>query len=162
MKKIQFISQLIKEHKIRLMEPSTDISVAYDKKSENSLNAAKVLLKESLLEDATVSAYYAMYHKLLSLLYHIGVKCENHSGAIILMKEIFDLDNRYIFLAKKDRVDKQYYVNFKTTRKEVSELIEEAERFMANISLYVDKINLQEEKRLLNKFKIAYFGGPNL
>ena len=51
-------------------------------------------------------SYYAMYNKLLSLLYKIGIKSENHFFSIFILKEIFDFDNELIVYAKKERIQR--------------------------------------------------------
>jgi uncharacterized protein (UPF0332 family) len=119
MKKIKFIQKLVKEEKILLVEPSKEIAESYKNKSTNSLKAAKLLYEQGLLEEATSMGYYAMYHKTNSLFYLIGLKCENHAAAIILLKELFDIDNKDISFAKVERVDKQYYTDFVITKDDV-------------------------------------------
>ena len=86
----------------------------------NSIIFLKKLKKEGKLE------LDSMYHLLTSLLFKAGIKCENHTGAIIILKEIFEIDNKFILLAKKERVDKQYYVDFSVTKIEVEEFIKES------------------------------------
>ena len=86
MKKIRFIQTLVKKGKIKLVEASEDVSASYNQKSRNSLRAAKLLLPQDLLEEATSMGYYAMYHKALSLFFRIGIKCQNHSATIILFE----------------------------------------------------------------------------
>jgi uncharacterized protein (UPF0332 family) len=108
MKKIKFIKELVAEGKIRLVSPSNEVSAAYAKKSLNSLKASKLLLNQSLLEEATSMLYYAMYNKVMSLFFLVGIKCENHNASIILFKGLFKLDNFLLSFAKQERVDKQY------------------------------------------------------
>ncbi len=60
-----------------------------------------------------------MYYSILGLFFRCGVKSENHTGTIIILKELFEVENSEIQKAKKERVDKQYYVEFKATKKEV-------------------------------------------
>jgi len=38
-------------------------------------------------------AYYSMYYSVLALFFATGIKCENHTAAIILLREIFAIDN---------------------------------------------------------------------
>lgn len=101
MKKINFIEILVSEEKILLAEESKEISESYNQKSENSLKAAKLLLKNNLLEESTSMTYYSMYHKASSLFALTGIKCENHSATIILLKKLFRIDNTKISFAKK-------------------------------------------------------------
>jgi uncharacterized protein (UPF0332 family) len=78
MRKIHFIKDLIAEGKIRLIAPSNEVSAAYSQKSANSMRAGKLLLGQALFEDATSMFYYAMYNKVISLFFLVGIKCENH------------------------------------------------------------------------------------
>jgi len=127
MKKINFLIKLQKEGKLRIVDPSSEIMASYRCKSESNLISAKILLENNRLEEAVSIAYYSMYNLLNALLFGVGIKCENHSGAIFLLSELFNLDNSRISFAKKERVDKQYYVDFNVTKKQVLEMLEIAE-----------------------------------
>ncbi len=150
MKKPDFLSKIKKQRKIELVEPSDEISESYSLKSDNSLKSAKVLLNENLYENSISMSYYAMYNSLISLLFKAGIKSENHTASIILLKKLFGLDdlNKIIFEAKKERVDKQYYITneeIKEVDEETSKkMIEDAEKIILEINAY--KIRLDEEK----------------
>jgi uncharacterized protein (UPF0332 family) len=116
MKKINFLIKLYKENKLQEVEPSIEIMQAYLHRSEESLSSAKALMKIGNLKDTVALAYYAMYHSLLAALFRIGIKCENHAASIILLKEAFSINNAEITKAKKERVDKQYYVDFEVNK----------------------------------------------
>jgi uncharacterized protein (UPF0332 family) len=107
MKKRNLSNQLHKEGKLLLVEPSDDIKDAYLKKSESGLSSAKILLEKEKLEESVSLAYYSMYYITLALFLKTGIKCENHSATIILLKRIFGIDNSHISFAKRERVDKQ-------------------------------------------------------
>src|SRR3990172_182029 len=96
MKKISFLIKLAKEEKLQAVEPSEEIRRAYIQRSEESLSSAKALMKIGNLKDSVALAYYSMYHCLLALLFGIGIKCENHAAGIILLKEVFGIDNTTI------------------------------------------------------------------
>jgi len=159
MKVNKFVAKLVVEEKIKLVEKSEIISKSYSQKSENSLKAGKLLFPQNLLEEATSMIYYAMYNKLISLFFKVGLKCENHSASILLLKELFDLDNELILFAKKERIDKQYYTDFEITTKQVKDLMESAEEFIAEIDFYINKLNFKKIKELRNEFMITYI--PN-
>ncbi len=129
MKKITFLNKLYKEKKIQIVEPSENIKIAYLERSNESLNSAKTLYKINNLNDSVALSYYSMYYSLLSLLFKVGIKCENHTGGIILLKEVFNIDNAVILKGKTDRVDHQYYVDFSVTKEEVDNMIKTAEEF---------------------------------
>ena len=146
MKKVNFLVKLANEGKLQAIEPNEDIKTAYLQKSGKSLSSAKALLEIGNLEDSVALAYYAMYHCLLALLFRVGVKCENHAAAIIILKAVFGLDNSEISKAKSDRVDKQYYVDFVIGKEETSESIAVAEEFIANLTDFMARITEEEIK----------------
>ncbi len=99
-------------------------------------------------------SYYAMYNLLLALLARIGIKCENHSGSILLLKLLFDKKELYNLIsdAKKERIDKQYYVTSEKneiTKEIADELLHMAEEFNLNMKVFIKKLNndLIEELR---------------
>src|SRR3989344_4288919 len=133
MKKINFLTKLSKENKLGLVEPSELMKESYLRKSESNLVSAKILLENGLLEEAVALTYYSMYHMLTSLLQKVGIKCENHAASILLLKSLFHLENEDISLAKKERVDKQYYTDFHITNQEVIKAIQNAEQFNSKL-----------------------------
>ena len=153
MKKIIFLAKLKKEKKLELVEPSEEIKESYIRKSESNLASSKILLKNGKLEEAITLAYYSMYHILASLFYKIGLKCENHAASIILLKEIFDVDNSAISSAKKDRIDKQYYTDFYITEQEVADAIGSAEIFNSRLFDFISKITNNDIKIYRKKFE---------
>ncbi len=52
MKKAGFLIGLHKEQKLRVIEPSEDMKLAYIGKSSASMKSAEILLQNSLLENA--------------------------------------------------------------------------------------------------------------
>jgi uncharacterized protein (UPF0332 family) len=144
MKKSDFFNRLQEGGKLQLVPPSEEIMSSYLKKSDSHLVSAKLLLENDRLEESVSLTYYSMYYILLSLFFRVGIKCENHSAAIILLKELFNVDNSLISYAKKERIDKQYYVDFKIMKEEVKELIEAAEIFNSNILDFIEKLNSEK------------------
>jgi len=144
MKKSDFFNRLHEEGKLQIISPSEEIMSSYLKKSDSHLASAKLLLKNDRLEESVSLTYYSMYYMLLSLFFRVGIKCENHSAAIILLKELFNIDNSLISYAKKERIDKQYYVDFKIMKEEVEELIQAAEVFNSKILDFIEKLNSEK------------------
>jgi uncharacterized protein (UPF0332 family) len=144
MKKTSFLAKLHTEGKLGIAEPSEIMKTAYLERSNESLSSAKALFRIGNLKDSIILSYYAMYHSLLALLFRVGIKCENHAAAIVLLSELFGIDNMPISKAKSERVDKQYYVDFEVNEKEVGESIKNAEEFMAFLTDFIEKLN--EEK----------------
>jgi uncharacterized protein (UPF0332 family) len=144
MKKINFLSKLNREGKLELLEPSEEMKDSYIFKSESNLVSAKILLNSNRLEESVGLAYYSMYHLLTALLFKVGIKSENHSASIILLKELFDLENKEISDAKTERIDKQYYVNFVITKSEVEDTIRKAEIFNGKLIDFISKLNNED------------------
>lgn len=98
---------------IEIVEPSDNLREAYLVKAENALDT----LKTSKSRDwQLITAYYALYNSMYSLLMKIGIKCEIHSCTIEFTKrylkdyftpEDFELVDK----AFSARIDSQYYVN---------------------------------------------------
>lgn len=140
MKKQNFLHDLFNERKIQVVNPSVDIAEAYLKKSKSHLASAKLLRDHELYEEAVSMAYYSMYHGVMALFFRTGIKCENHSAAILLLKEVYSIDNIPISNAKKERIDKQYYIDTMSTRKDVDELINQAGLFSAHLEDIIERI----------------------
>ena len=154
MRRADFLAKLREEGKLELTEPSENIKSAYIAKSESHLISAKLLLESSRLEESVSMAYYSIYFMLQALLYKTGIKCENHSAAIVLLDKVYALSNADISAAKRERIDKQYYVDFSVTRQETAALIRTAERFNARLLDFLEKLNnekIGEHRERLNR-----------
>ena len=157
MKHTQFIAELVEKNKIRLTEQNDTIAESYAQKAINSLRATNLLIENNLPEEATTMAYYAMYHKVTALFYTTGIICENHAASITILKELFSIDNKKISFAQEERVAKQYYTDSKVTTKEVKELRETANEFIAEINDYTDKLTNDQKNKLKQTFKQKYY-----
>ena len=157
MRKIKFIEKLVREGKIKLVIASDDVSSSYFEKSQNSLKAAKILYAQSLFEESVSMSYYSMFHISLSLFYKVGIKCENHGAVIILLKELFGVDNSRISFAKEERIDKQYYIDFEITKDDSWFLIESAEVFISEVYYFCEKLSLNDVKKYNEMFRVVYF-----
>ena len=150
---LNFIKNLKKKGKIKLVESNKNLCKSHDKKSQNCLKASKILLMQKLFEESVSLAYYSMYNKITSLFYLIGLKCKNHSASIFLLNYLFDFDNKKILFAKKERIDKQYYTDFKITSKDCSNLIELAEEIYEELDLFIENLKQIEIDKYKNKLK---------
>jgi len=151
MEKTDFLVKLYKGRKIEIVQPNKNVSEAYIQRANESLMSAKTLAKVGSLKDSVALSYYSMYHCLIALLFRVGIKSENHTGSIILLKEIFDLDNVKLLKAKSDRIDKQYYVDFNVSKLETENAIKIAEEFISELMQFTallteDKINNYNKK----------------
>ena len=155
MKEQNFLSKLKKEGKLELVEPSDEIKESYLDKSINSLKASQILVKSDLLEESISMAYYAMYHCLLGLMSKCGIKCESHTGNILLLNDLFKEQelHKIISNAKKERIDKQYYVDFEVIRKDAENLINEAQEFTIKIKLMLESFTKNDVDAVRTKFK---------
>ena len=155
MKRLGFLSKLKAEGKLELIEPSEEVKISYLEKSSNSLKAANLLLKSGLLEESVSMAYYAMYHSLLALMFKCGIKCENHAGNILLLKELFNETKLHeiISKAKEERIDKQYYIDFKIISDDVEILISKAQEFTIKIKVLMDSLTNESIGEIMQKLK---------
>ena len=92
MKKADFLSRIREERKLEIVEPSEEMKASYLQKAENCLKSAKILFKNQLYENSISEACYCMYNSPLSLLFKTGIKSENHSASIIILKRLFNED----------------------------------------------------------------------
>lgn len=155
MKRIQFLTKMIKEGKLQLVNPSENISYSYLSKSDSNLESAKILLKSDKLEESISLSYYSMYHCLLALLFKHGIKSENHTASIILLRELFkekDLAD-IIGLAKKERIDKQYYIDFEVTRDDCEDMIKKTEKFTIKCKILIKKLDNDKIENIRKEFK---------
>lgn len=152
MKKINFLKKLYKENKLKAIEPSEEIKESYIDKSESNFISAKILLENNRLEESVSLAYYSMYHILTALFFAVGIKCENHTASITLLKDIFDVDNKEISSAKSERVDKQYYTDFSINKQDVIETIQKAEIFRKELFDFISKLDTEK----INAYKFKF------
>lgn len=158
-----FLKKLKKENKIELIEITENMSSSYNKKSKDCLLAAKILFKQKLFENSIGEAYYSMYNSLLSLFFICGIKCENHTGSVSLLKLIFKLEKLSILFlkAKEERIDKQYYTltvqTTPATKISTKEFIVSAENFILEINTYKNNLKLEGIKSIRDEFgKLIY------
>jgi len=126
---------------IELVEPNNNLSDAYIKDADDSLNSmqtAKGMWR-------TVMAYYACYFSLYSLLMKVGIKCEIHDCTLALM-EVFDFDIdkvSFIKKLKKERIDVQYY------HREPKDLIDvDIKSFILFCKTKIDTLSLDDINKL--------------
>jgi len=149
MKKINFLTKLRTKGLIELVEPSEELKQSHTKKSESNLDSAKILLNNDKLEESIALTYYSMYNLLLALLFKTGIKSENHAASIIILKEIFNLENREISKAKEERIDAQYYADFQITKDKIKEAIINAENFNSSLLDFISKLTNED----INKYR---------
>ncbi len=154
----KFLNKLKKEKKLELVEPSADICESYSGKSANCFKSAKLLLQNNLYENSIGMSYYAMYNQLTALLFMVGIKCENHAGSILLLKILFDKEELFKLIsdAKKERIDKQYYVALVKdgiTKEIAEELLNNTQNFILKIKVVIQDLNSDSIGELRGKLK---------
>lgn len=147
------LKKLRKLKVLQIVDPSENMKESYLKKSEESLLSSKFLYEKSQYNDSISLSYFSMYNSLLALLYRCGIKCENHNASILLLKEIFGIENREIAKAKTERKDKQYYPSLSTSREETISAIKSSERFNANLRDFTEKLNSKKIDDYRDKLK---------
>ena len=95
MKKLNFLHKLKNKGLLKLVDPSEEISVSYLEKSDKCIKVAELAYESGIYENAISEAYYSIYDTVLALFYKCGIKCENHSAAVLLIKDIFNLNELY-------------------------------------------------------------------
>jgi uncharacterized protein (UPF0332 family) len=145
------LKKLHKDKALQLVAPSEEIRKAYLKKSESFLASARLLLDNERFEESVSMAYYSMYYSVLALFFATGIKCENHTAAIILLDDVFGIDSSAIESAKTERIDKQYYVTSAPVRDEVVDLIKAAESFNVVLLDVIDRLTSDRRESFRKK-----------
>jgi len=159
MKEIIFLKKLRKTRKLELVEPSDEMKSSYLLKAENCLKSSKILYQNQLYENSTSEAYYCIYNSLLSLLFKIGIKSENHSASIILFEKLFDNKEltKIAFWAKEERIDKQYYVEtrqvIKLIKESCNEMIIKAEDFLLKLKILINELSNEKISQVRKSFE---------
>lgn len=157
MRKIRFLLEIKEKGKLEMVKPSEEISQSYLEKSASHMDSAKILLSAGKIEESVSMAYYGMYHCLLALLFRCGIKSENHSASIILLKELFSHEKLAgeISFAKKERIDKQYYVDFELSRQDAEDLIKKAESFITGCKVIIKQLNNEQIEKFHKELEEA-------
>jgi len=158
MTKSGFFSKLKEERKLELVEPSEELCISYLEKADNCLKSAKLVSQHGLYENSIIDSYYTMYDSLLALFFKAGIKSENHAASILLLEKLFEKIDLFdiISSAKKERIDKQYYVGSKqkliSTEKSAGDMLIKAEDFLIKIKLFIKNLNIIDIKKIREKF----------
>jgi uncharacterized protein (UPF0332 family) len=158
MKELSFLKKLKRKGTIELVEPSEEMKSSYLIKAENCLKSAKILFSSQLYENSTSEAYYSMYNSLLSLLFKLGIKSENHSASIILFDKLIGNKDlvKIISWAKEERIDKQYYIEtqqiIKVTKESCNEMILKSEDFLVKMKLLINEISNEKINSVKDSF----------
>ncbi|MEM0118760.1 MAG: HEPN domain-containing protein [Conexivisphaerales archaeon] len=124
------------------------------RKSTNAIKAMEVNTEAGIMDWAVSAAYYAMYFAVYSLLSKVGIKCEIHDCTIALFEYLFGNIVKKgmveeIKLAKKDRIESQYYVEER--RVHVTGTIEKTKKFVLEVERIIDNLDQQQVANLRQK-----------
>ena len=152
MKNQNFLRKIKFQNQISLVEPNSEIKDSYLSDSESYFSSAKILFNLNKLKETTQLVYFSVYYSLLAILFRIGIKSENHLASVILLKEIFDIDNEFILSLRKKRVA-TYYPNFEIEKKILEKTINDAEEFNDKILNFLSNLSQEKINFYKNKFK---------
>lgn len=164
MKNSDFLNKLKRGGKLEVAEASDQMSLSYEKKGVECREVASPAFNNGYYESAVTQSYYSMYNNVLSLFFKCGIKCENHSAAAILLKDLFNHKELYFIFskAKEERIDKQYYVtpsqNNPSTKESAKEMISVAMRFNPQIVAFKNSLKLEEIRKIQEKLKMVLGG----
>ncbi len=159
MKSSDFLNKLKKEEKLKIIDISEEVSLSYEKKGQECRDVAKLAYNAEIYENTISEAYYSIYNSVLSLFYKCGIKCENHSASVLLIKNLFHLGELCLIFSefKKDRIDNQYYILIIGTepinKDKCAERIKTAKEFNIKIRVYSNNLKLQEINKIREIFK---------
>lgn len=133
---------------LELVEASENISRAYLKMAEESLEQLKKL--ESKIWIASAS-YYTMYYCFYSIMMKIGVKCEIHACSLLFMEKFLkkfysEKDIEMINEASKARGDLQYYPDRGVLDSTINRVSKYASDFYTNTITALSKLKESDIK----------------
>lgn len=158
MKEPDFLTKLKEEGSLKLQDPSENMSSSYLAKSEKCIKVARLAFDAGIYENSVSEAYFSIYNTVLSLFFTCGIKCENHSAAVILVRRLFNLHEQYKIFSKlkKERIDNQYYVpsddEEPITKDRCEEVINEAKRFNASVRSYIGNLKNEDIEQIRKRF----------
>ena len=146
----------LKKVKLNIQESNEQL-----KKSESDLETMDYLYEGNKTDWVASTAFYAMYHSLLAVLYKFGYESRNQECSIItienLMKEKkINLKQEYIDMirsikkgvesAKSTREELQYGSKAYMDEQRCRKLMENARKFVDEIKKIIQEIDLEEEE----------------
>jgi len=148
------LTKLKQSKELELVDPSEEVSQSFIEKSNNSMKAAKVLTRNKLCDDAISSAYYSTYNILTSLLAKTGIKCENHTASILVLKKLYHKNElaREIFKHKEERENAQYHLTLKNAKETAEKMIKKAEELNNKIRLEIQNLKAQDIEKIRKEF----------
>lgn len=117
---------------IRLVDPNSNLSLAYLKKAEEALETMNSVTSPDWIIS---TGYYSMYYSLYAVLMKIGIRSEMHTCTIECMREylmnFFSYEDvRTIDDARIMRVQSQYSVALESAEEEASKIVSNVPYFL--------------------------------
>jgi uncharacterized protein (UPF0332 family) len=126
-------------------------------KSEESLEAARVLLTAEKYEKCISSAYYAMFHTAKALILLEGKDAKTHSGLVSIFGEKFvttgEIDQHIAKLFRKLKRLRQkadYTYDYNPPFEEAEQAVIDAEKFVEEIRKFIkEKYGVELKREIL-------------
>lgn len=131
---------------IKLVQQKPHLSESYMKEADETLDVALQISGKWKI----ITAYYACYNALYSLLMKAGVQCEIHDCTIEVMA-LFGFEQKEIkFMAelKEDRIQTQYYLKEKELKNEVA-----VKMFVSKCKVLLDSLNSENIEKIRARIK---------
>jgi len=145
---------------IKIEQPNENLCNVYIEKAKSSLNILESATEKNEMDWISTTAYYARYFVFYALLQKCGIKSEIHDCTISLMDILFVEDNliekhfhKELKLAKKLRVDTQYYVTEKIDLKKLKKDSETARDFVLKIEEIIENLTEEQIENIRKKLK---------
>jgi uncharacterized protein (UPF0332 family) len=136
------------------VEPNDTLASAYLKKAEDAMEAMHSVASN----DWKISTgYYSLYFSLYAVLTKIGIKSENHTCTIALMRHLigdfFTPDEcEMLEKARQARVETQYYVSGDVSGVYVDALAHQVPRFLVKCRGIVEGLKEKDVQALRRSF----------
>lgn len=136
------------------VEPNDPLASAYLKKAEDAMDAMHSVSSN----DWKISTgYYSLYFSLYAVLTKIGIKSENHTCTIVLMRHLlrdfFTHDEcEMLEKARQARVETQYYVSSDVSGPYAATLARQVPRFLVECRGIVDGLKEKDVQALRQSF----------
>ncbi|MGE0793600.1 MAG: hypothetical protein AB7V77_05480 [Candidatus Woesearchaeota archaeon] len=134
---------LLQIHGIKLIEPNINLSNSYAKEADETLE--NVFTSKGKWK--TITAYYACYSAIYSILMRCGIKCEIHDCTLELIN-LFDFTNEektFIKNLKEDRINAQYFL-----KNIILDNEKQVKQFILKCKVILNKLNSTEIEKIRN------------
>ena len=140
---------------LRKIEPNKIEGENQLKKAESDLGTMQYLFEGNKTDWVASTAFYAMYHSLLAILYKLGYESRNQECTIILIEslineKIIDLEQEYVDMirniqndegARSTREEMKYGSKTSMEEKRCIVLMNQARKFVDRIKEVLEKLN---------------------